>query len=390
MVITGASVYTEEGRFENKDIYICGQYFSKEDTGEERVIDAAGCYAVPGFTDIHFHGCGGRDFCEGKTEAIETMAAYQASVGVTSIVPATMTMDEEVLYRACEAAADYRKRQEAGAFKTGAALCGIYMEGPFISKEKMGAQNPKFIQMPNQSLLDNMQIKSEGMVKLAAIAPEVSGAMEFIERNKGKIILSVAHTTADYDTARCAFEKGADQVTHLYNAMPAFSHRAPGVIGAAADAEAWAELICDGVHVHPSAVRAAFKLFSQERIIFVSDSMMATGLLDGNYSLGGQPVRVTGNLAVLKDKTIAGSVTNLADCVRKAVLDMDIPLETAIRCAAVNPAKRIGCYDRYGSIRPGKVANLVLLDKKKLHTRSVFLRGKQLKNPSLSCTIGKG
>lgn len=377
MIIRGAAVYTEDNRFEDKDIYINGDIFAAEECGGE-VIDGNGCYAIPGLTDLHFHGCVGRDFCDGTIEAIDAIAAYEASIGVTTIAPATMTMDADTLYAVCEAAAEYRSRQEKGEFAGSAALCGINMEGPFISKEKMGAQNPKYIQKANDELYEAMQTKSGGLIKLVDIAPETEGAIDFIRRKKEETVLSIAHTTADYDTAMAAFQAGATHVTHLYNAMPPFSHRAPGVIGAAADAGVEAELICDGVHIHPSVVRATFRMLGEDKIIFISDSMMATGLADGDYSLGGQPVKVTGNLATLKDGTIAGSATNLMECLRIAVQQMRISLETAVKCAAVNSAKSIGIYDKYGSITCGKVANLVLLDKKDLSLKQVILRGKLL------------
>ena len=382
MRIRGAAVYTEKGVFEEKDIYVREGIFAAEPIGNavefEEEYDAGGCYAVPGFTDIHFHGCVGKDFCDGTVEAIETMAAYQARIGVTCIVPTTMTMDEDTLFATALAAAEFQKRQTMGEFAETAALCGIHMEGPFVSKEKAGAQNPKFVKLPDQRLYEAMQEKSGDMVKLVAIAPELSGAEAFIRQNHEKSVMSVAHTIADYDTAKKAFDAGATHVTHLYNAMPGFSHRQPGVIGAAADAGVEAELICDGIHVHPSAVRMALKLFGEDRVIFISDSMMATGLAEGNYSSGGQPVTVSGKLATLKDGTIAGSVSNLTDCVRCAVLEMGIPLTTAVKCAAENPTKCVGIYDKYGSITQGKVANLVLLDKKDLSVRQVFLQGKPL------------
>lgn len=377
MIIKNASVFTEEGKFEEKDIYVADGKFVDIATSDN-VIDAAGCFAVPGLTDIHFHGCMGKDFCDGNTEAIDTMAAYEASVGVTTIVPATMTMGEDTLYTICEAAAEYREAQARGEKKGKAILCGINMEGPFISKEKMGAQNPAYIRTADVTLFDNLQKKSGGMFKLVAIAPETEGAMEFIRAKKDETVLSIAHTKADYDTAMEAFKAGATHVTHLYNAMNPYTHRAPGVVGAAADAGAEAELICDGVHIHPAAVRATFKLLGDDKVILISDSMMATGLEDGDYSLGGQPVKVVGNLATLADGTIAGSATNLMDCVRVAVQKMGIPLESAIKCAAVNSAKCVGIYDNYGSITTGKVANLVLLNKEDLSLKQVILQGEAL------------
>lgn len=379
MIIKDAKVYTEEGTFEKRDIFIEQDLFAQQ-TGEAVEIDGSGCYAIPGLTDIHFHGCVGYDFCDGTAEAIRRIAEYQASIGVTTMVPATMTLGEERLERICRTAADYRKVQDQ--YSGCAALCGINMEGPFIAESKKGAQNSKYLHKPDPKLFDRLNEASGGCIKLAAIAPELEGAMEFIRAKRDEVILSIAHTAADYDTVVEALENGADNVTHLYNAMNPFTHRAPGPIGAAADDDrCQAELICDGVHIHPAAVRTTFKMFGEDRIILISDSMMATGLSDGDYELGGQAVRVTGSLAQLADGTIAGSATNLMDCLRKAVLEMGIPLQTAVKCAAVNPAKRVGIYDRYGSITTGKAANVVLLKEGDLRIHKVILNGQVVESP---------
>jgi len=376
MIIKNAVVYTDKGVFEQKDIVIENDRFAGTTT-DETVIDGSGCYAIPGLTDIHFHGCVGYDFCDGTKEAIARMAEYEASVGVTTIVPATMTLAEETLLGICETAAEYRKEQEQYTDK--AILCGINMEGPFISVSKKGAQNPAYIQKPDTELFERLNQACGGCIKLVAIAPEVEGAMEFIREKRGETVLSLAHTAADYDTAVKSLEIGASHVTHLYNAMNPFSHRAPGLIGAAADDEKCeVELIADGVHSHPAVVRTTFKIFGDDRIILISDSMMATGLDDGQYQLGGQDVTVKGNRAELADKTIAGSATNLLNCLRTAVLKMRIPLESAVKCAAVNSAKSVGIYDEYGSITNGKIANVVLLNKEDLTIQKVILKGKAL------------
>lgn len=377
MIIKNACVFTEEGKFVKQDIYMNGSQFVKNETEADasEIIDAQECFAIPGLVDIHFHGCVGYDFCDGTMEAISKMAEYEASVGVTSIVPATMTLGEDTLYGICETAANYVKQTKNDK---AADLCGINMEGPFIAESKKGAQNGKYIHKPDKELFNRLNAASGNMVKLVAIAPEVEGAMEFINAQKEHTVLSIAHTATDYDTAVEAFEKGASHMTHLYNAMNPFTHRAPGPISAAADMGAEVELICDGVHIHPSVVRTTFKIFGDDKVILISDSMMATGLDDGDYSLGGQAVKVVGNLATLADGTIAGSATNLLDCMRTAVLKMHIPLETAVKCAAVNPAKSVGIYDKYGSITPGKAANVVLLKKKDLSLEAVVLRGNKL------------
>ncbi len=378
MIIKNASVYTEEGKFVEKDIYVKDGVFTDNaaDADDGQVIDASGCVAIPGLTDIHFHGCVGHDFCDGTREAVDAMAVYEASVGVTNIVPASMTLSEELLLGICETAKAYR---EEGIQDKRAQFWGINMEGPFVSVAKKGAQNEEYIHKPDIEMFDRLNEASGNCVKLLDIAPEEDGAMELIEKRHDQVAISLAHTCADYDTAKEAFRKGADHVTHLYNAMNPYTHRAPGLIGAAADEEkVKVELICDGVHIHPAAVRTTFKIFGDDRIILISDTMRATGLEDGDYTLGGQYVKVTGNLATLKDGTIAGSVTNLMDCMRTAVLKMGIPLESAVKCAAVNSAKRVGIYDSCGSISAGKKADVVLLEKEDLALRQVILRGKAL------------
>ena len=367
MIIKNGKVFTEEGTFVEKELYIDGDKISSTVIGE--VIDATGLYVIPGLTDIHFHGCVGYDFCDGTPEALENMAVYELSNGVTTICPASMTFSEEQLTNIFANAANYKSEK-------GATLVGINMEGPFISMAKKGAQNGKYIHKPDIEMFNRLQAEAGGLFKLVDIAPEEDGAMEFIKAKKDEVVISLAHTNADYDTAKAAIEAGVTHVTHLYNAMNPITHRNPGPIIAASDDDVCeAELICDNVHIHPAVVRNTLKMFGEDRVIFISDTMMAAGLADGMYELGGQPVIVKGNLAALEDGTIAGSNTNLMKCMVTAVKEMDIPLATAVRCAAVNSAKSVGIYDKYGSITPGKVANAVLLRKSDLSVEKVILKG---------------
>lgn len=369
MIIKNAEVYTEEGVFEKKDIYIRNGRFTDEMPEDNCIIDGEGCYAIPGLTDIHFHGCVGKDFCDGTEEAIQAIADYEASVGVTTIVPATMTYSEEKLTQIARAAKAHKNHR-------GAILCGINMEGPFIAMKKKGAQNGTYIRKPDIDMFDRLQKEAGGLFKLVDLAPEIEGAMEFIRAKKDEVVLSIAHTTADYETAKAAIQAGVRHMTHLYNAMNPINHRDPGpIIAASEDSRCEAELICDGVHIHPAVVRNTLKMFGPDRVIFISDTMRAAGLPDGMYELGGQPVIAKGNRATLKDGTLAGSNTNLMNCMRTAVLCMGVPLETAVRCAAVNSAKSVGIYGEYGSISRGKVANVVLLNKNDLETRQVILKG---------------
>ena len=371
MIIRNVKVFQKDGAFKAGEIYINGSRIAdmSQDSGSEEILDGKGAYAIPGLTDIHFHGCVGHDFSDGTPEAIKALAEYELSQGITQICPATMTLAEETLMQISRAAANYDNA-------SGARLVGINMEGPFVSEKKKGAQNGLYIRKPDADMFRRLQKEADGLYKLIALAPEEEGAMEFIDELKEEAVISLAHTTADYETSMEAFRRGASHVTHLFNAMPPFSHREPGVTGAAFDTpDCDVELIADGIHICPTMVRAVFRLFGDDRVILISDSMMATGLTDGDYSLGGQPVKVKGNLATLADGTIAGSATNLMDCLRTAVKKMGIPLESAVKCAAVNSARSIGIDDRYGSLEPGKIANIVLLDEE-LGLQAVIYDGK--------------
>ena len=356
MIIKNGLVFTEDCTFKNQDLYIENDKISLN--GEGVILDAADCYVIPGLTDIHFHGCVGYDFCDGTQEAISNMAEYQLQNGITTICPASMTFSEEQLTEIFTNAANYQNDK-------GATLVGINMEGPFISMEKKGAQNGEYIHKPDAEMFFRLQDAANGLIKLCDIAPEVDGAMECIEKIAENVRVSLAHSAADFDVAEEAFQKGAKHVTHLYNAMPPYSHRAPGIIGAACDNEnVMVELITDGIHSHPATVRTTFKMFGDERVVLISDSMMACGLDDGQYTLGGQAVTVKGNLATLTELgNIAGSVTNLMACMKKTVKEMGIPLESAVKCATMNPTKAIGIFDKYGSLAPGKQADIVVLNK---------------------------
>lgn len=368
MRITGGQVFDLHEGFVRRDVCFDGRLLSSS-SADGKTYDASGCYVIPGLTDLHFHGCMGKDFSDADPEGLEIMARYELSQGVTQICPAGMTLLEEQLTKVCQVAAAHRD-----ANKPGAELCGINLEGPFLSTAKKGAQKADWIHAPDVDMFRRLMAASKGLVKLVSIAPEEPGAMEFIEAVEGEVTVSIAHTTADYDTAMEAFRLGARQVTHLFNAMPPFSHRAPGVVGAALDTPICnVELICDGVHIHPSVVRATFKMFGPKRVILVSDTMRAAGMSDGDYTLGGQAVTVKGKLATLADGTIAGSVTDLMSCMRTAV-SFGIPLEDAVWAAAVNPARAIGIFSRMGSLEPGKRANVVVLDQN-LELKDVFFRG---------------
>ena len=384
MIIDNVKVYTPEKKFVKGGIILDGKtikkvYTEKEtpDLRENEVINGNGSYAIPGLIDLHFHGCKGDDFCDASKEAIARIAEYEASIGVTAIAPATMTLPIKELEHVLSVAAEYRRETED---YRKADLVGVNMEGPFISHVKKGAQDERNILPCNVEICEKFLKASDGLVKFIGIAPEESGnAIDFIEQMKNKVNISLAHTNADYDTAMAACKAGANHAVHLYNAMPAFSHRAPGTVGAVFDSkDVMAEIICDSIHIHPATVRATFQMMGADRMILISDSMRATGMPDGQYTLGGLDVKVVGKLATLVlDGAIAGSATNLMDCVRTVVKKMDIPLETAVACATINPAKSLGISDQYGSIEAGKKAHIVLLDSG-LELQAVIKDGKRI------------
>ena len=371
MRITGGQVFDLEQGFVSRDVCFDGEKL-EQSSGDGKTYDASGCYVIPGLTDLHFHGCVGEDFSDATPDGLQKMADYELSRGVTQICPAGMTLGEDQLTRICENAAAHRAKNPGGA-----ELVGLHLEGPFLCKAKKGAQNEAFLHDPDPAMLHRLQQAAQGMVKLVTLAAEQPGALEFIRSaQEDGITVSLGHTTADYDTACAAYEAGARQATHLFNAMPPFTHRAPGVVGAAFDhPQVKVELISDGVHIHPSVVRAVFQLFGAGRVILISDSLRATGMPDGRYPFGGQEIEVHGNRATMADdpNTLAGSVSDLMACMRSAV-SFGIPLHDAVRAAAVNPAQVLGVFDRLGSLDVGKTANLAILDRD-LNLKDVFFRG---------------
>ena len=326
---------------------------------EDLAVDCAGSYTVvPGFVDVHIHGCAGADTCDATREALEAMAAFLLAHGVTSFCPTTMTTSRETIQAALLAAKDMMDHPMDG----GARVVGVNMEGPFIAKERKGAQKEEDILPPDFPLFQRFYEESGGIVRLVDVAPEQPGGLDFVEKASQLCTVSIAHTTADYDQAKAAFDKGVTHATHLFNAMSGLHHRKPGVVGAVFDdSRVRGELICDGFHIHPAVLRAAFRLLG-DRALIVSDSMRANGMPEGEaFDLGGQMVTVHQGKALLPDGTIAGSVTNLHQEIKNLV-SFGVPFEQAVKAATLLPARAIGLDGEIGSIAPGKRADLVVLD----------------------------
>ncbi|MDR2045009.1 MAG: N-acetylglucosamine-6-phosphate deacetylase [Clostridium sp.] len=361
MVIKNGFVFGEDQKFTRRDLCMENGVIVQngfQGSGREE-IDASGLYVLPGLMDVHSHGAYGCDFSDGDPEGLRRILRYEKAHGITSYCPTGMTLPRERLKKIF-ASVNSVSALPGDEDPSLARIAGIHMEGPFLSAEKKGAHAADYLIPPAAAFFRECNESCGRLIKLVTLAPDTEGALEFIRELRGETNISLGHTAAGYDAAKAAFDAGANHVTHLYNAMPPFGHREPGLIGAAAESSCMAELISDGIHVHASVIRATFKLFP-DRVVLISDSMRATGLEDGTYDLGGQAVSVRGKRASLFDGTIAGSATNLYDCM-KAAISFGIPKEEAIAAATMNPAKSIGIYGEVGSLTPGKRADVLLAD----------------------------
>ena len=339
----------------------------------EDAYDLEGATVIPGLIEVHSHGNSGYDFSDGNYEGLVEMAKYFLSCGVTSFAPASMTLPYDVLEKAFATARRIVDEDPAGCSK----LRGIQMEGPYFSYKKRGAQNADYLKEPDFEGFKALFDGCGGLVKIVDVAPELPGAAEFIRKASKLCTVSVAHTDAEYEYAKTAFAEGATHLTHLYNAMPGINHRNPGVIPAAAECpHVRAEIICDGLHIHPAAIRLAFSMFGGERMILVSDSGRCAGQPEGyQFDLGGQMAEVRGGVAKLVgSETIACSAANLWQCLCNTI-SFGVKEEDVIRACTYNPACALGVQSEVGSIAPGKVADFIVCSPDYAKKR-VYLAGK--------------
>ena len=341
----------------------------------EDAYDLEGATVIPGLIEVHSHGNSGYDFSDGSYEGLVEMAKYFLSCGVTSFAPASMTLPYETLEKAFATARRIVDEDPAGCSK----LRGIQMEGPYFCYKKRGAQNADYLKEPDFEGFKALFDGCGGLVKIVDVAPELPGAAEFIQKASKLCTVSVAHTDSDYEHAKTAFSVGASHLTHLYNAMPGINHRNPGVIPAAAECpHVRAEIICDGLHIYPAAVRLAFSMFGGERMILVSDSGRCAGQPEGyQFELGGQMAEIRGGVAKLVGtETIACSATNLWQCLVNTI-SFGVKEEDVIRACTYNPACALGVQSEVGSIAPGKIADFIVCSPDYAKKR-VFLAGKQI------------
>ncbi len=321
------------------------------------VIDAAGGYVSPGLIDMHIHGYLGKDVCDGEEESIRTISEGLLKNGVTGYLPTTMTVDMKVIRKALEVC---RNLKEESKDWNGSEILGCHAEGPFISESKKGAQDPKYILKPDAKFVKEYA----DIIKTITLAPETDendfAAIREITRDTD-VVISMGHTSADYDTAMASVNAGVKHVTHLFNAMTPLAHRAPGVVTAAMNADISCELIVDTFHVDKCFYDMLWSLKGR-KLCFITDCLPAGGLPYGEYTLGGAKIIYRDIVCRLEDGTVAGSVLHLNHGVRNVYKNSSIPLWECINCASLNPATAIGLADRKGSLEVGKDADIVIMD----------------------------
>ncbi len=316
-------------------------------------LTVEGLYVAPGFIDLHVHGGGGRSFSAGTEEVIQEVVQFHLAHGATGLLVTVATSALHAM----------REIMKVVANTELPALLGVHVEGPFLSPKKKGAHDPSFILPPSPELWENLIDGFEHLVKIVTLAPEVPEATALLPKIRGiGAIPSLGHSDATYDEALAAIAAGVRLFTHLGNAMRGLHHREPGAVGAALDSDAYVELICDGIHLHPAFVRLVARVKGYDRICLVTDAISAAGLPDGQYSLGGLPIWVRDGAARLPDGTLAGSTLTMNRAVRNFREFTGCSLPEAVRCATLNPARLLGLADRKGSLAVGKDADLVIFD----------------------------
>lgn len=375
MFYKNARIFTDDFQFHTGAFEVVDGKFGAilPDTVPEDAVDLGGATVIPGLIEVHSHGNTNHDFSDGDYEGLVAMARYYLSCGITSFAPASMTLDYGTLGKAFATARRLADEKPEDC----SVLRGIQMEGPYFSYKKKGAQNADYLKDPDFEGFQKLYNDCGGLIRIVDVAPELPGAEDFVRQASKLCTVSIAHTDSDYDHAKAAVDAGVTHLTHLYNAMPGITHRAPGVIPAASEnPNVRAEIICDGIHIHPAAVRLGFAMFPG-RMILVSDSGRCAGLPDGaQFDLGGQSAWLRDGVGKLADGTIACSATNLYQCMLNC-LRWQIREEDVIKAATYNPACALGVEDQVGSIATGKTADFLVCTSR-YATRRVFLAGQEV------------
>lgn len=379
MFIKNVKIYLEDKTIPNGGIYIENNRVQSIHEGNDlphdldqdaHIIDATGLNAIPGFIDGHIHGANGADTMDATEEALDKIASLLPMEGTTSFLATTITQSHDNISKALENAAHYSNKPGQ------AELVGVHLEGPFVEKTKAGAQPREYIIKPDLQQFKKWQAQSAGNIKTITMAPEHDENGQFINSlAESGVNVSAGHTDCGFAGIEKAVSQGVSQLTHLCNAMNGIHHRDIGAVGAAFQLkELRAELIADGIHVAPEMLQLIYNNMGSERIILITDAMRAKGLPDGDYELGGQPVKVENGKAVLEDGTLAGSILKMHEGAKQMLKLTGVCIRDIVEMASVNPAKQIGIYDRKGSISLGKDADILLVDDE-LNIKFTICRG---------------
>ncbi|MEU3751786.1 N-acetylglucosamine-6-phosphate deacetylase [Streptomyces olivoreticuli] len=365
-VLAGARVVLPTGVVENGRVTVEGRRIADTSVGTSvgapdapDALDLTGHWIVPGFVDIHVHGGGGASFSSGDAEEALTAIRTHRAHGTTTTVASTVTGDLDDLARQAAVLAELTEQGD---------LAGIHFEGPFISPHRCGAHQPELLRDPDPADVRKLIDAARGAARMMTLAPELPGGLDSVRLlADAGVIAAVGHTDSTYEATMEAVEAGATVATHLYNAMPALLHRAPGPIAALLEDErVTVELINDGTHLHPAALELAFRSAGADRVAFITDAMGAAGMNDGMYPLGPMRVEVKDGVARIADGptagSIAGSTLTLDTAFKRAVTVDKLPVEDVVRALSANPARLLGVEDRVGSLDAGKDADLVVLD----------------------------
>ena len=355
-IIRGAKVYAG-GAFAVRDLYIHGGVFTERFSpdADTRSIDGRGLLAVPGFIDIHTHGCAGVDVNAIDAAGAEKLCAFAASQGTTSLLLSVLTDTQARTLRCIEAIVS-----AMGAHRQ---ICGIHLEGPFLAPDYKGAMPEALLRAGDAALLRDYQQAAGGNIRYLTLSPEIEGALDVIAQARREgIAVAIGHSGADYETAMRAIDAGAQAATHTFNAMKLLHQHFPAILGAVLESDVYCEAICDGRHLHPGIVRLLLKTKGTQRVVAVTDSIMAAGMPDGRYKLGVNDVTVTEGDAKLTDSGVrAGSTLTSAQALRNLMRFTGRPMAALLPLLTENPARLIG-LSRKGRIAPGMDADAVLLD----------------------------
>ena len=375
--ISGGQVYIS-GQLWNTNILlkngkIEGFFTSLEPEEGDMVYDASGCFVVPGFIDIHTHGGCGVDVNGASKEDFERIGRFFAAQGTTSWLCSILTDTKEQTLKCIKEAVAHQKDHENCA-----DLLGIHLEGPFLAQEYKGAMPKHLLIEPDMELLREYQKAAQGNIRYITVSPEVNGVPEAVGAIKALgISVAIGHSGADYETAWSCIRNGAVASTHTMNAMKLMHQHFPAILGAVLESDVYCEAICDGRHLHPGSVRLLIKMKGIERMVAVTDSIMAAGLPDGNYKLGVNDVVVVDGDAKLPDGTRAGSTLTTGQALKNIIKFTGMTLEQVLPMLTVNPARVVGADSRVGSLEPGKDADIVILDKG-YNVKDTFVKGHQL------------